>query len=152
MKYKLNKEKVGLTKAPHMGISSSGSAVNSTDMWADVQRVQSKIAHIYMPQKKHVHNHSADKTMSNYWAIDFDTESTYKSPLMQWTSATNDAFYSKGDNLQIRFPSVEDAITHAKMMGWGYTVSYPRYKYHTYKNYATNFTYKGEPKPEEDYD
>ena len=105
-----------------------------------------------MPQKKHVHNHAADKTMSNYWVIDFDTESTYKSPLMQWTSASNDCFASKGDNLQMRFPSVEDAVSYAKMMGWGYDVMYPKYKYHTYKNYATNFTYKGEPKPEEDYD
>ena len=51
-----------------------------------------------MPLKKHTHNHAADKTMGKYWVIDFDTESTFKSPLMQWTSGSNDAFYSKGDN------------------------------------------------------
>ena len=38
------------------------------------------------------------------------------------------------------------------MMGWGYDVTYPKFKYHTRKNYADNFKYKGEPKPEHDYD
>ena len=71
---------------------------------------------------------------------------------MQWTSASSDAFYSKGDNLQMRFPTVESAIEQCEAMGFGWEVSYPKFKYHTYKNYATNFTYKGEPKPEADYD
>ena len=137
---------------PHQGVESSGSGVISLDAWADVIKYQSKTARIYMPQKKHVHNHPADKTMSNYWVIDFDTDSTFKSPLMQWTSATNDCFSSKGDNLQMRFPSVECAVAYAKMMGWGYDVMYPTYKYHTRKNYADNFKYKGEAKPEDDYD
>ena len=105
-----------------------------------------------MPQKKHLHCHPSDKTIGNYWAVDFETESTYKSPLMQWTSASLECFYSKGDNIQARFPSVDAAIAHCEAMGWGWDVTYPKYKYHTYKNYATNFTYKGEPKPEADYD
>ena len=71
---------------------------------------------------------------------------------MQWTSATNDPFYSKGDNLQMKFSNVDAAIAYAEMMGWGYDVSYPNFKYHTYKNYADNFKYKGEPKPTVDYD
>ena len=84
---------------PHQGVSSSGSGGISGDAFIDMNRYQNKTARIYMPQKKHVHNHAADKTMGNYWVIDFDTDSTFKSPLMQWTSATNDCFYSKGDNL-----------------------------------------------------
>ena len=86
--------------------------------------------------------------MGKYWVIDFDVDSTFKSPLMQWTSATNDCLASKGDNLQMRFASVEDAVGYAKMMGWGYDVMYPHFKYHTRKNYADNFKYKGEPKAE----
>ena len=105
-----------------------------------------------MPQRKHVHCHPADKTIGKYWAVDFETQSTFKSPLMQWTSATDDAFYSKGDNLQYRFPSVNAAIDHCEMMGYGWDVTYPNFKYHTYKNYADNFKYKGEPKEEPEYD
>ena len=137
---------------PHSGISSGGSAAISTDPFIDYARYQNKIARIYMPQKKHVHNHAADKTMGKYWVIEFDTESTFKSPLMQWTSASNDLFYSKGDNMQMRFPDVQTAVQYAKMMGWGYDVMYPKFKYHTKKNYSDNFKYKGEPKPEHDYD
>ena len=110
------------------------------------------MAHIFMPQKKHVHNHPADKTIGKFWAIEFDTKDTFKSPLMQWTSGSNDAFYSKGDNFQMRFPTACSAIDYAKMMGWGYTVSYPKFKYHTRKNYSDNFKYKGDPKPEASYD
>ena len=71
---------------------------------------------------------------------------------MQWTSGSLDCFYSKGDNVQAKFPSVDAAIDHCEAMGWGWDVTYPKYKYHTYKNYANTFSYKGEPKPEADYD
>ena len=63
-----------------------------------------------MPQKKHTHNHGFDKTIGKFWTIDFETEATFKSPLMQWTSATTDCFNSKGDNLAMRFPTAEDAV------------------------------------------
>ena len=94
-----NSEKVGMSRRPHQGVNSSGSAGMTTDPYTDFVKHQRKIARIYMPQRKHVHCHPADKTIGKYWAVDFETESTFKSPLMQWTSATNDAFYSKGDNL-----------------------------------------------------
>ena len=48
---------------------------------------------------KHVHKHPFDKTTGNYWAIDFEQTSTYKSPLMQWGTASGDSFYSKGENI-----------------------------------------------------
>ena len=141
-----------MTKGPHKGISSSGSTFLTSDCWSDYVSHQDKIARIYMPQKKHVHNHPQDKTIGQYWVIDFDTESTYKSPLMQWTSASNDCWYSKGDNTQVRFPDVHSAVAFARSMGWGYDVTYPKFKYHVKKNYADNFKYKGEPKDEHDYD
>ena len=52
----------------------------------------------------------------------------------------------------MRFPDVQTAVQYAKMMGWGYDVMYPKFKYHSRKVYAENFKYKGEPKPEHDYD
>ena len=147
-----NKDKVGFSRRPVQGALTSGSANMTTDPYSDFVKHQSRTARIYMPQKKHVHNHPADKSIGKYWAIDFETESTFKSPLMQWTSASNDPFHSKGDNLQIRFPSVNAAIDHCEMMGFGYDVQYPNFKYHTYKNYTDNFKYKGAPKEEPEYD
>ena len=105
-----------------------------------------------MPQTKHVHNHPADKRIGHYWAVDFETTDTFKSPLMQWTSGSNDSFYSKGDQIQMQFPSVNAAKAYCQMMGFGYDIMYPKYKWHTKKVYADNFKYKGEPKPEADYD
>ena len=99
MAMKVNTDKVGVTKRPHQGVSSSGSAMSTTDPWTNFVKFQNRVARIYMPQRKHVHCHPADKTIGNYWVIDFETTSTYKSPLMGWTSASTDPFYSKGDNL-----------------------------------------------------
>ena len=99
-----------------------------------------------------MHCHPQNKFIGKHWVVDFDTQSTYKSPLMGWTSATTDSFYSKGDNLQTMFPTAEAAVAYCKMMGWGYTVTYPKFKYHTRKNYTDNFKYKGDPKPKVDYD
>ena len=110
------------------------------------------MARIYMPQKKHVHNHGFDKSIGKFWVVDFETEATYKSPLMQWTSATTDCFNSKGDMLAQRFPTADDAVAYVTMMGWGYSVTYPKFKYHSVKNYANNFKYKGPAPAEKDYD
>ena len=95
---KVNTDKTGLTQRPHQGVSSSGSALISLDIWTNFSAFQNKVARVYMPQRKHVHCHPADKTIGKYWAIDFETTSTYKSPLMQWSSGSCDPFYSKGDN------------------------------------------------------
>ena len=70
---------------------------------------------------------------------------------MQWNS-THDSFYTKGTTVQVVFPSVNSAVQYAIMMGWGYSVSYPKYKNHTKKNYADNFKYKGPAKEEVEYD
>ena len=95
---KVNTDKIGVTRRPVVGYGSSGSAVFASDPWLNYSAYQNKSARIYMPQRKHLHCHPSDKTIGKYWVIDFATESTYKSPLMQWTSASRDAFYSKGDN------------------------------------------------------
>ena len=85
---------------PHQGVSSSGSAHHTIDPFLDaVRTVQNKTARIYMPLKKHVHNHAMDKSTGKQWVIDFETNSTYKTPLMSWSSGSTDSFYSKGDNM-----------------------------------------------------
>ena len=52
----------------------------------------------------------------------------------------------------MKFPSINSAVAFATIMGWGVDVQYPNFKWHSYKNYASNFAYKGLPKPEADYD
>ena len=150
--YSTNTDKVGLRVRPHQGVQSGSTGFIHADPTSDSMKFQDRIARIYMPQKKHVHNHPADKTIGKYWVIDFEPVSTFKSPLMQWTSATIDPFDSKGDNVQARFASVEAAVAFARKMGWGYDVQYPKFRNLTKKNYADSFVYKGEPKPEADYD
>ena len=71
---------------------------------------------------------------------------------MQWGSAGIDSFYSKGQNVQQKFPSVDAAVNYCTGMGWGYDVTYPHYKWHSKKDYSENFKYKGPAKPEADYD
>ena len=71
---------------------------------------------------------------------------------MQWTSASCDPYYSKGDNWQMTFPNADAAVQFAKSYGFGYTISYPKFKYLQKKNYGDNFKWKGEPKDEPEYD
>ena len=151
---KVNTDKVGVTQRPMQGVRSSGSGNILGDPFSDFSKITNRTARIYMPQKKHVHNHPQDKTIGKYWVIDFPITSTYKSPLMQWTSGSLDAHSSKGENnnFQIKFPSVNAAVNYCKMMGWGYDLQYPNFKYHTSKNYADNFKWKGNAASEPEYD
>ena len=105
-----------------------------------------------MPQRKHVHCHPQDKSIGRYWVVEFEHTNTFKSPLMQWGTGSTDPYNSKGDYIQGRFTNAEEAINHAVSQGWGYDVEYPKFKYHTKKNYSDNFSYKGEPKEEVEYD
>ena len=147
-----NPDKIGLRRRPHQGVESSGSAHISTETNTNWVKYQNKVARIYMPEKKHVHNHPCNKLIGKQWVIDLEHEGSFKSPLMQWTTASLDPFHTKGDNMQMAFPTVDAAVAYARSQGWGYDIMYPRHKYHTYKNYANNYKYKGEPKPEADYD
>ena len=71
---------------------------------------------------------------------------------MGWTSASTDLYYTKGERLHCKVPSLNAAIDYCEMMGYGWDVMYPKFRYHTKKNYADSFVYKGEPKPVADYD
>ena len=103
-----------------------------------------------MPQRKHVHCHPSNKTDGKYWAIEFASDGCYKSPLMGWTRATMDSY----SNVKMSFGKLSDAVAYAETMGWGYDISYPQHnqRWHVKKNYADNFKWKGQPKPEESYD
>ena len=55
-------------------------------------------------------------------------------------------------NMHIKFGKLSDAVAFAVEMGYGYDIVHPRYRWHAKKNYADNFKWKGNPKPEEAYD
>ena len=149
--YKTNTDKVGVYKREELNIRASAGAESLTP-W-DGQNHRYRIARIYMPQVKHCHNHPSNKTIGNYWAIDFASQGVFKSPLMGWSRGNMDVLTTCPQNMNpITFPSVNDAISYAEHMGWGYDVSYPKYKWHSSKNYADNFKWKGDAKPEQSYD
>jgi len=143
----LNPEGIGSYKRAELNTRASpGFARNSNPGQSQVYRY--KIARIYMPQKKHLHCHPADKSIGHYWAIDFPSWGHYKSPLMGWGRATRDTY----SGVQIRFAKLSDAVAHAQIMGWGYDISHPKHRWFVKKNYADNFAFKGDPKPVVDYD
>ena len=120
-------------------------------MWSspwDMQFQRYKIARIYMKQRKHVHCHPTNKLDGIGWEMSFGSMGHHKVPLMVWGRGTQDTF----GNINLTFARLDDAITYAQAMGWGYDILHPNYRWHVKKDYASNFKWKGDPKPIEDYD
>ena len=88
---KVNTDKVGFYKRAELNERASGSAYIHSTPW-EGQFYRQKIARIYHPQRKHVHNHPTNKQIGKHWVIEFESWGNYKSPLMHWTSATQDTF------------------------------------------------------------
>jgi len=109
---------------------------------------RTKIARIYHPQKKHVHNHPANKTIGNHWVIEFESSGTYKSPLQFFTSGTRDMYSKQSMKVQ----NLSAAIKLCETMGWGYDILYPQTRWQVKKNYVDNFAWKGHPKEDVQYD
>ena len=144
---KANPEGVGFYKREELNYKASAGGAMWASPW-DMQTQRYKIARIYMIQRKHVHCHPTNKTPGHGWTIDFGSWGHHKVPLMGWSRGTHDTYA----NLQMSFGRLSDAIQYAESMGWGYDVTHPKYRWHTKKDYASNFKWKGEAKPEEAYD
>lgn len=97
---------------------------------------------------KHVHKVPHNKQREKQWYIEFESWGTYKSPLMGWTSGTQDVF----SKVQAKAFQVSAAVMHARNFGMGLDVQYARHTWHTKKNYSDNFAWKGHPKEIEEYD
>ena len=131
---KANPEKVGFYKREELNERTSRTAYVTSNIW-DTNEYKNKIARIYHPQKKHVHNHPANKQIGKHWVIEFESAGTYKSPLNFWTTATQDTF----SKWSMKVGSLSAAIKTCETMGWGYDVLYPQNRWHTKKNYSDNF-------------
>ena len=128
-------------------MKASAGAYIWSSIW-ETQEQRYKIARIYMKQRKHLHCHPTNKTDGSGWTIDFGSWGHHKPTLMGWSTGTQDTFY----NVNMHFGRLNDAIAYAETMGWGYDVLHPNHRWHTKKDYAANFKWKGNPKPIEDYD
>ena len=111
-----------------------------------------------MPQRKHIHQVPLNKQIGKYWAIDFGNDAGhFKSALMGWTRGGHDPFTFMSTpynsyHMFIKFAKLSDAIDFAVQMGWGYEVSYPKFRSHEKTNYPDNFKWKGHPPAEKPYD
>ena len=95
-----------------------------------------------------MHCHPTNKLDGVGWEISFGGWGNHKCDLMAQSRGTHDTF----SNLAISFPRLHDAVCYAKAMGWGYDIMHPTSRWHTKKDYASNFKWKGPAKPVEDYD
>lgn len=122
---KVNTDKVGFYKREELNERCSGTAYQYSNVW-DAQDKRDKIARIYHPEKKHVHNHPNNKNIGKYWVIEFESQGNYKSPLNFWTSASKDQY----GKFQMKIGSLSAAIKVCEQMGWGYDLIYPHQKWH----------------------
>ncbi len=143
----VNTDKVGYYKRPQMDESSSRSGLQHSLVWDGLEG-RNMIARIYHPSKKHLHNHPTNKLTGTHWVIEFQSASQFKSPLMNWTSASTDSY----GKLRMVVGSLSAAVKTCETMGWGYDVLYPQRRWHTKKNYSDNFAWKGFPTSEQSYD
>ena len=144
---KANPQGIGFYKREELNVKASGGAFYWSSP-ADTQEQRYKIARIYMKQQKHVHCHPSNKTDGQGWTIDFGSWGHHKSPLMGWSKGTADTYY----NLNMSFGRLNDAIKTAEMMGWGYDILHPNYRWHVKKDYTSNFKWKGPAPKVEAYD
>ena len=92
-----------------------------------------------------------------------ERKAVYKTPAMGWTY-NNDSQSKR----TVYFKEMEDAVFYCRemgrniiftilifsfsiLLGFGYEVQYPHFRYYQKKSYADNFKWKGNPKNEEDF-
>jgi len=79
------------------------------------------------------------------WIVQYERQGIFKNQHMAWTFVTDTQ-----SKRPVRFHDLEHAIEYTREMGVGYEIVYPKFRYHTRKNYGDNFKWHGPPKPEEE--
>ncbi len=72
--------------------------------------VRDRVARIYQPTMKHVHDSPANKTVGKTWVVEFESKGMYKSNLMFWTSGTQDAW----SGFRAEFMNLQQAMDFCK--------------------------------------
>ena len=92
------------------------------------------VASIYKPAKTAMQSGNA---CTKSWVLDFEPEAPREiDPLMGWTSSND-----MKSQIQMKFPSKDEAIAYAKRNGLAYRVVEPHERKKTLKSYAENFRY-----------
>ena len=73
---------------------------------------------------------------SKEWVLESEPSPKEIDPLMGWTSSRDTM-----QQVQIWFPTLEEAKAHAERNGWQYTIELPRIRTVRPKAYADNFAY-----------
>lgn len=111
-----NPDKIGKYKREELNERANNAVLRSCP-W-ETTDYDRKIARIYHPSKKHVHNHPANKKIGKHWVIEFESWGVFKSPLMGWSTASLDTF----SDLTMKVSTLDAAIAICEMKGWGYDV------------------------------
>jgi hypothetical protein len=88
---------------------------------------------IYKPAK------TAMQSGMNYnkeWVLESEPTPKILDPLMGWTGSRDTM-----EQVQLRFPTLEEAKAYAEKNGWQYTVELPHARHIRPKAYADNFAY-----------
>jgi len=70
------------------------------------------------------------------WLLESEPAPKILDPLMGWTGSRDTM-----QQVQLRFPTLEEAKSHAEKNGWQYTVEMPHRRHIRPKAYADNFAY-----------
>ena len=107
-----NKKGIGYYQRPAMNTIAGASGYTTSCVW-DGQHNRYRVARIFMPQKKHVHNHPTIKTACNYWTIELENWGSYRSPLMGWGRGTFDPLANNKTLSNVIFGRLSDAVSFA---------------------------------------
>ncbi len=70
------------------------------------------------------------------WLLESEPTPKFVDPLMGWTGSRDTM-----QQVQLRFPTLEEAKSHAEKNGWRYTVEMPHSRAIRPKAYADNFAF-----------
>ena len=68
-----------------------------------------------------MHCHPSNKEFGKYWVVDYEPKNTYKSPLMHWSTASED-FMARHS---VYAGTLEGAVKLCESLGMGYDIVYP---------------------------
>ena len=88
---------------------------------------------IFKPAKTAMQSGTAN---TREWILESEPSPKEIDPLMGWTSSRDTM-----QQVQIWFPTLEEAKAHAERNGWQYTIELPRTRAVRPKAYADNFAY-----------
>lgn len=130
----LNKDRVGVNIRGGLGPQLKGE-------WGFLFSEHSANRKMRVFQSTTNHMQSTPRVRKGFWVMQVEPIGVTRSHAMLWGRCTEDSFYRWGDRDELKFASMQDAVTAAKQGGYEVDVIYPHERYHTQKAYADNFNF-----------